>query len=1228
MKTSWLLQSSPAQLSYPTFFDKETLSKSIDQLPEKLLFAIQTLSGTLDLDLKLNRLAKDSSQLKNEFAGESDQKNKIKQRLIDLVSNRFVADGYLPLAGSVAKGLEMPNLTREMSEENKASLLQRAEAVGLKVSGMIPGQRMLDMIVEQERIVKARMSSSESTTTSSDVEKKYEAARKESIVQYMLKKLESSSEEDLLEARKMAVVAHMVNEFADPKKMGSIGKYNVLRLTLKVIGDDITFYVLQDPVDDSYVLAHAVLGEFFFDSPRYDLIREKNLNNNELSLKDLEEIMIPQNIHKSSALVKFLMDMNLSQTFEKQFGGNIFRFLSQSEEFLEKGLSAFSEESLLEKTKGAHTISPVSIGGTKIGEGVTIGRAVLNTEDRTDDDFVDGILIDNMTEPKDDERMRIASGLVVTTGSSNSHTAVRAAQYGKPALIISSANYTEKGLEFETETGEFERMEGEFKGESVVYHELSGHDKESIVVEDGDLIYLDCDNRTFYVLAKSSEEDTVALGEEYNKWKNALPKAENLNESHINGLSDILKRIKDKGLIKAIINDLIGQQIISAEELESILGELLKEIPELRGTLVDFLRSQAEDAIEDFKRDYREYEKSLDETNYIEQVYLMVDDMIIKANKLKHMIQLANGNWDSELTIDKLDEAVGAIIGNARAWVKNEQQRLIEHVRKITDAEDEYSIPKIMRIRSQLSLVGLSLEDVDTNLRDRLESLISERLDEIEGLKGRGIVWKKDMADRLSRAIIGGKSAHSGELYYAIKILEAAGLIPEGMVVVPEGFAIQATEYEIHKDGDGFKEMDDELKKTIYLGYRDLVVEQAQDILELIDTEQRDIEDEELRKINGDIKKDLREHIFNDLKKIRELDDIELLDMLIDNHMYDIKSILKDKPKGAMSRSLRNRLQVYGAVAVRSSGLEEDSEEDAGAGLRSTVLNARKSQELFDAVREVWKSGAEAVLVEQMINAKTSVVAFSVDHRTKRADHIYITAAYRLAEGLVSGKIVDSDYYVFDKNPEGEQQYPLATVWNPVTGREEENPHIGKKEEEFLLNWDNKPDKDPVYMDTREPSEELALDNEEQARLVAQVVDALSQYFGFQVDMEASFDSDDRLVVLQARPVTALRKAVERGIDILLRSDKSGIDSSDLTKDGDAAMIDEVGGIDFNPDSLRLEIKGERIQFDISDEAIRMQNIQIDGLTPMIIQVIPITNLPLLLGVKEEEDKIDQLSMR
>ena len=76
----------------------------------------------------------------------------------------------------------------------------------------------------------------------------------------------------------------------------------------------------------------------------------------------------------------------------------------------------------------------------------------------------------------------------------------------------------------------------------------------------------------------------------------------------------------------------------------------------------------------------------------------------------------------------------------------------------------------------------------------------------------------------------------------------------------------------------------------------------------------------------------------------------------------------------------------------------------------------------------------------------------------------------------------------------------------------------------------------------------------------------------------------------------------------------------------DTAMVGKTpGGINFNPANLNLQIKhdGNGIPLPFAQQSI--QNIRIDGLTPVIINITPVTDLPELLGLNTSEEPM-QLS--
>ncbi|MBP9855544.1 MAG: hypothetical protein KBD53_11815, partial [Candidatus Omnitrophica bacterium] len=87
----------------------------------------------------------------------------------------------------------------------------------------------------------------------------------------------------------------------------------------------------------------------------------------------------------------------------------------------------------------------------------------------------------------------------------------------------------------------------------------------------------------------------------------------------------------------------------------------------------------------------------------------------------------------------------------------------------------------------------------------------------------------------------------------------------------------------------------------------------------------------------------------------------------------------------------------------------------------------------------------------------------------------------------------------------------------------------------------------------------------------------------------------------------------------------SAIFSSEKTVNTKLETSSDVGGIDMNPNKLNIETKGAGVDLNIPLDPKNLKSMQIEGFTPVIIQIIP-TNLPLLLGVADT-DKEEQLSL-
>ncbi len=126
------------------------------------------------------------------------------------------------------------------------------------------------------------------------------------------------------------------------------------------------------------------------------------------------------------------------------------------------------------------------------------------------------------------------------------------------------------------------------------------------------------------------------------------------------------------------------------------------------------------------------------------------------------------------------------------------------------------------------------------------------------------------------------------------------------------------------------------------------------------------------------------------------------------------------------------RLGSNCVVAVRSSATGEDGRDASFAGMNRTVTNVSGDDAVIDAVKRCWASlftprvvtyrasrgfdaqPAMAVVVQQMIAAEQSGVAFTNNPGTGDPGQVVIEAAVGQGEVVVSGK-VQPDTYVVDK---------------------------------------------------------------------------------------------------------------------------------------------------------------------------------------------------------------------
>lgn len=183
-------------------------------------------------------------------------------------------------------------------------------------------------------------------------------------------------------------------------------------------------------------------------------------------------------------------------------------------------------------------------------------------------------------------------------------------------------------------------------------------------------------------------------------------------------------------------------------------------------------------------------------------------------------------------------------------------------------------------------------------------------------------------------------------------------------------------------------------------------------------------------------------------------------------------------------------------VSVRSSAVAEDSAQASWAGQLETYLNITK-ENLIDKVKDCWNSIKSerarsyaarqnlpedqlliAVVIQKMVDSKTSGVMFTVNPVTKDKNEIMIEFVLGLGESLVQG-LVTPDNFIVDKKS--------------LEIRSKDLQQKGKQ----------------------------ALSDEKIKELV-KFGKTIEEHYGSPQDIEWAIDDQGKIWILQSRPITTL----------------------------------------------------------------------------------------------------------
>ena len=236
-------------------------------------------------------------------------------------------------------------------------------------------------------------------------------------------------------------------------------------------------------------------------------------------------------------------------------------------------------------------------------------------------------------------------------------------------------------------------------------------------------------------------------------------------------------------------------------------------------------------------------------------------------------------------------------------------------------------------------------------------------------------------------------------------------------------------------------------------------------------------------------------------------------------------------------------------VAVRSSATVEDLPEASFAGQQETYLNVVGADEVVEHVKKAWaslwtaralsyrdslnidhESALMAVIVQKMVNSRSSGVMFTIHPVTGEKDKIVIESIWGLGEYIVGGKVTP-DRFVVDKSTmkiveKRVSRKTKALFYDPATRRNVEVVLPETKEELEKLAAEMPAVAEMIVKLGIKPGAASLTDDEviELARMGV----AVENYFNRPMDIEWAVDADieppGNVFLLQARPETVWSK--------------------------------------------------------------------------------------------------------
>jgi len=526
-----------------------------------------------------------------------------------------------------------------------------------------------------------------------------------------------------------------------------------------------------------------------------------------------------------------------------------------------------------------------------------------------------------------------------------------------------------------------------------------------------------------------------------------------IEKDDASGIKNILIDNADNENIKKLV-EYVYFQTIGDSRMPNTLDMLFSsDMPQV---IKDKIEELNEGYIQDKIRNINEAIENLEVVDNPNIAYSILQTLIDKLEFIKTPAQ----RQEMDMLKEEVLERTKKVKDNLFSFLSD----LVKECENLIAKENltQKDIDRIFNIIQQANVYNMFVSEKETNIRlKNIKRQIKQNIEKLE------IKIKKyiELQNIMGKQILSLDNINSNDVYlFGSKTTELARMkkvlnVKEN-IVVPNGVGISCNVFELFFDMIEQKEkfliLSNSFEQAIKDGNLVLAQDFSQQIIDLMEEGRN-----ELEKTEG-LKKELSEVVLKTLGDSN--------------------------------------------YSVRSSGVGEDSANNAFAGMGETVLNVSK-ENLFDSLITCWESFYSersieyminskqivrpAVLIQTMIDVEKSGVVFSRD----KYGNVTIETLFGLGEGIVSGKITPDTITVNMANGDV-LEYSVATKDYKISSTSEgiKRTLVEKGSKERTLN----------YKEIKE---------------LIDVVKLLEKDAGYAVDIEFGF-KDGKIYILQRRPIT------------------------------------------------------------------------------------------------------------